>query len=84
MSHLNRHFTVHVYLDVAALHDPDGRPQSALDLAKVDHALHPHHLQHPVPVVRLAELLVLLRAPGVCPGAPAANSCAESISSGQG
>ena len=35
--HLDGDLAVHVYLDMAPLHDPDGRPQPALDLAQVHH-----------------------------------------------
>ena len=62
---------VDVYLDMTALHYPDGGPQAALDLSEMDDTLHSNYLQHPVPVVGLGELLVLLRAPDVGPGAPA-------------
>ena len=37
----------------------------------MDDSLHPHHLQHPVPVVWFGELVLLLGAPRVCPRAPA-------------
>ena len=62
---------VDVYLDMTALHYPDGGPQAALDLSEMDDTLHSNYLQHPVPVVGLGELLVLLRSPDVGPGAPA-------------
>ena len=53
------------------LYNTNCRPKTGLDLTKVDHPLHPDHLKHSVPVVRLRELIFLLGTPRVRPRTPA-------------
>lgn len=50
---------------------PHGTAQAGLYLAEVHDAGDADHLQHAVPVVGLAELVVLLGTPRVRAGAPA-------------
>ena len=50
---------------------PHGASQARLDLPQVHDSRDPHDLQHAVPVVGLAELIVLLRAPRVRARTPA-------------
>lgn len=56
--------------DEKYLRYPHSGPQSRLNLAQVNDSGDSNHLQHPVPMVRLRELVLLLRTPRVCARAP--------------
>jgi hypothetical protein len=56
---------------LAYLNNPDGWSKSGLNLSEVNDPGDPDHLQHAVPVVGFAELVVTLVAPGIGPGTPA-------------
>lgn len=61
----------HISAPCSYLRYPHGASQAGLDLPQVHDAGDAHDLQHTIPVVGLAELVVLFRAPRVSARTPA-------------
>ena len=55
---------------MSALSNAHRTADATLNLTHVHDAVHSDHLEHAVVVVRLRELVVLLRAPGISTGSP--------------
>lgn len=71
ISKISNHFVVsHNFSPVTHLSNAHGRPQSRLNLPQMHHPRNTNHLQHPIPMIRLRELILFFRPPGISTRTP--------------